>query len=233
MDIPVIMIVSLVSLLLGVINILWGPNILGRRPKVVVLKDPYLDFDLIPERDAVGSVRLTNLKIRAHFKLVRTRGDKDLLVTEAYLRLNEQLHKQFKRYFPPNFPYLRFKIPKPVKLQLNEPCSFEYEIELAGTELGSRLFDLPQEKRKFDEIASKMEEEYEICWKYADGTVGKYKCEPLGGVFNRYWASYNWVFKGWVKWSQKVKRLVGRYPSRSTIRIRVLARLEKESESLL
>lgn len=38
-------------------------------------------------------------------------------------------------------------------------------------------------------------------------------------VRNRYWASYNWVFKGWVGWSKKVKRAVGHYPSRSIIRL--------------
>ena len=46
------------------------------------------------------------------------------------------------------------------------------------------------------------------------------------GAFNRYWTSYNWVFKEWVKWSERVKRLMGRYPSRSIIR--VLARLTEE-----
>ena len=46
------------------------------------------------------------------------------------------------------------------------------------------------------------------------------------GIRNRYWASYNWVFGGWVKWSQKVKRLVGYYPSRSLIT--TLARLGEE-----
>ena len=41
-------------------------------------------------------------------------------------------------------------------------------------------------------------------------------------AFNRYWASYNWVFKGWVGWSKRVKRWVGHYPSRS-----ILTRLAK------
>ena len=42
---------------------------------------------------------------------------------------------------------------------------------------------------------------------------------------NHYHASYNWVFPGWVKWSQTIKRLVGYYPSKSIIR--VLAQLEQ------
>ena len=39
------------------------------------------------------------------------------------------------------------------------------------------------------------------------------------GEFNRYWASYNWVFPGWVSWSQRVKRWVGHYPSKSILRV--------------
>ncbi|MBA7584347.1 hypothetical protein ES708_26300 [subsurface metagenome] len=42
---------------------------------------------------------------------------------------------------------------------------------------------------------------------------------------NRYWASYDWVFRGWVGWSRRVKRAVGRYPSRALLRS--LARLDK------
>lgn len=35
---------------------------------------------------------------------------------------------------------------------------------------------------------------------------------------SRYWASYNWVFKGWVGWSKRVKRAVGHYPSKALLR---------------
>ena len=34
---------------------------------------------------------------------------------------------------------------------------------------------------------------------------------------NRYWMSYNWVFKGWVSWTRRVKRIIGRYPSRGIL----------------
>ncbi|MBA7577037.1 hypothetical protein ES708_18883 [subsurface metagenome] len=37
-------------------------------------------------------------------------------------------------------------------------------------------------------------------------------------AFNRYWASYNWVFAGWVGWSKRVKRAVGAYPSKGLLR---------------
>lgn len=36
-------------------------------------------------------------------------------------------------------------------------------------------------------------------------------------VYNRYWASYNWVFRGWVSWTRAVKRYTQRYPTRSII----------------
>ncbi|MBA7552828.1 hypothetical protein ES705_45404 [subsurface metagenome] len=49
-------------------------------------------------------------------------------------------------------------------------------------------------------------------------------------ALNRYWASYNWVFAGWVGWSQRVKRAVGRYPSRALLRS--LAVLEKVKRRL-
>jgi len=42
---------------------------------------------------------------------------------------------------------------------------------------------------------------------------------------NRYWASYNWVFKGWCGWSKRVKRIVGNYPSKTLLC--GLARLDK------
>lgn len=44
-------------------------------------------------------------------------------------------------------------------------------------------------------------------------------------VLNRYWASYNWVFQGWVGWSKRVKRAVGHYPSKTLLQS--LARLDK------
>ena len=47
---------------------------------------------------------------------------------------------------------------------------------------------------------------------------------------NRYWASYNWVFQGWVGWSRRVKRAVGHYPSRALLRS--LAVLDKVKRRL-
>lgn len=44
-------------------------------------------------------------------------------------------------------------------------------------------------------------------------------------TINRYWASYNWVFSGWVGWSKRVKRVVGEYPSK--LLLCGLARLDK------
>ncbi|MBA7583197.1 hypothetical protein ES708_25138 [subsurface metagenome] len=47
---------------------------------------------------------------------------------------------------------------------------------------------------------------------------------------NRYWASYDWVFRGWVGWSKRVKRAIGRYPSRALLRS--LAVLDKVKRRL-
>lgn len=47
---------------------------------------------------------------------------------------------------------------------------------------------------------------------------------------SRYWASYNWVFQGWVGWSKRVKRAVGHYPSR--VLLRSLAVMDKVSRRL-
>ncbi|MBA7552328.1 hypothetical protein ES705_44886 [subsurface metagenome] len=49
-------------------------------------------------------------------------------------------------------------------------------------------------------------------------------------ALNRYWASYNWVFAGWVGWSRRVKRAVGHYPSRALLRS--LAVLDKVKRRL-
>ena len=48
--------------------------------------------------------------------------------------------------------------------------------------------------------------------------MGHYLAKYIAkSVFNRYWASYGWVFKGWVGWSKRVKRTTGAYPSRELI----------------
>ena len=52
--------------------------------------------------------------------------------------------------------------------------------------------------------------------------LAKYLAEQ---ALNRYWASYNWVFRGWVSWSKRVRRAVGRYPSKALLG--VLSRLDK------
>ena len=49
-------------------------------------------------------------------------------------------------------------------------------------------------------------------------------------AINRYWASYDWVFRGWVGWSKRVKRAVGYYPSRALLRS--LAVLDKVKRRL-
>jgi len=41
--------------------------------------------------------------------------------------------------------------------------------------------------------------------------LGKYLTKE---IYNRYWASYGWVFKGWVGWSHKVRRIYGNFPSK-------------------
>ncbi len=49
-------------------------------------------------------------------------------------------------------------------------------------------------------------------------------------ALNRYWASYNWVFAGWVGWSRRVKCTVGHYPSKGLLRS--LAVLDKVKRRL-
>jgi len=43
------------------------------------------------------------------------------------------------------------------------------------------------------------------------------------GASNRYWVSYNWVFRGWVGWSKWIKRTFGHYPSKTILQ--TLARM--------
>ena len=51
--------------------------------------------------------------------------------------------------------------------------------------------------------------------------LAKYLAED---ACNRYWASYNWVFKGWVGWSKQFRTLTGHYPHQSVLQS--LARLD-------
>ncbi|MBA7535979.1 hypothetical protein ES705_28242 [subsurface metagenome] len=73
-------------------------------------------------------------------------------------------------------------------------------------------------------------------WVRRDGHKVKVWNNPKGGArylakylakeaVNRYWASYNWVFSGWVGWSKRVKRALGHYPSKALLQS--LARLDK------
>lgn len=48
---------------------------------------------------------------------------------------------------------------------------------------------------------------------------------------SRYWASYNWVFQGWVGWSKRVKRAFGHYPARGLLQ--ALARQDKTTRNSL
>ena len=50
-------------------------------------------------------------------------------------------------------------------------------------------------------------------------------------VASRYWASYNWVFSGWVGWSKRVKRAFGHYPSKALLQ--GLARLPNVWDSAI
>ena len=58
----------------------------------------------------------------------------------------------------------------------------------------------------------------------------RYLAKYLAKGVSRYWASYNWVFRGWVGWSKAVRRITGRFPSRSILcqlaRLDVIKRLE-------
>ena len=51
--------------------------------------------------------------------------------------------------------------------------------------------------------------------------LAKYLAEQ---ALSRYWASYGWVFRGWVGWSKRVKRALGHYPSKALLQS--LARLD-------
>jgi len=58
--------------------------------------------------------------------------------------------------------------------------------------------------------------------------LGKYLGKQIR---NRYWCSYDWVFKGWVGWSRKVRQLRGNFPSK-TILV-ALAKLAKDKRKEL
>lgn len=44
--------------------------------------------------------------------------------------------------------------------------------------------------------------------------LSKYLCK---NVYNRFWCSYGWVFKGWLGWSKYIKWQTRGYPSRESI----------------
>jgi hypothetical protein len=50
-------------------------------------------------------------------------------------------------------------------------------------------------------------------------------------VSSRYWASYNWVFQGWVGWSKRVKRAFGHYPAKRLVQ--AMARQDRAARLLL
>ena len=50
-------------------------------------------------------------------------------------------------------------------------------------------------------------------------------------ICNRYWCSYNWVFRGWVSWSRKVRQVRGYFPSKTILAI--LARISDRAKRKL
>lgn len=52
-------------------------------------------------------------------------------------------------------------------------------------------------------------------------------------AFSRYWASLNWVFKGWVGWSRRVKQWTGQFPSQRVLQGLARLRVADRADAML
>ena len=72
-----------ITFILGLFNFLWGGNILSRRGKLIIRK-PTLKTSLVEENN-----RIERIWIQSSFTIVRTRGEQDLYLDSAYLKLSK------------------------------------------------------------------------------------------------------------------------------------------------
>ena len=159
-----------ISLVLGVVNFLWGPAWLSRREKVVI-QEVSMSADV-----AKGGW----LFVTTDFRLVRTRGEHDTYFDSAYLKLNRALCRELDQYFemPPEGqtarwtePFLRIGEPWDGKLKKGEPVDLSISANF-GKRNSLKNAETPKDIR--DKV-KKLQAKYEICWKSGEGKEYHYR----------------------------------------------------------
>ena len=171
-----------ITFVLGLVNFLWGPAILARREKVIIRK-PKLNVS-VEEGDWID--------IRSSFKLVRTRGEQDLYLESAYLRLSKAMCKELEPYCEisskgriywsepsrePGFDkgeHKRLKINEPKEFKIFHGIQFGVFTEPDG-EQSFILTGYRSMLRKLKEKVRKLEPKYEIVWIDAKGRKWRYR----------------------------------------------------------
>lgn len=125
--------------------------------------------------------------------------EKELDINRNFSALVKRLRRHFGR-----FEYIKVKEEKKNRVHIHVVFRGEYMEQAFISDVWSKLHHSPV-----------------IDIRRVRGARGgaRYLAKYLVKGNNRYHASYNWVFPGWVSWSQRVKRWVGHYPSKSILRV--------------
>jgi len=173
----------LISLVLGLINFLWGPAILARREKVTVVNsEVYPEFlskgARVDTRLGMGPLFIKNpaLSIEASCELVLTRGQKEIEVKEVELKFDRVTSDKLKAYFQIPHQNRIYLLGEPTKVNVLLPVKKSVQFS------AERLFDCTEEfQTQYDKMGSgsypefiqplldKLETKYQICWTRYDG----------------------------------------------------------------
>ena len=173
------------TFLLGLFNLLWGGGILSRRDKVKI-REPIIETHLVMYRKD----KKPYLDFLSKFKLVRSKGKRDLYFESAYVQLNKVIISKLESFFvlpgceidgtiAYNGEELGWK--KRVSLKANEPVEFEITGEFIIQD--SLLKILEEEDRERNATRSpeimdnleRLQSKFKILWRDGSGKEWQYR----------------------------------------------------------
>ena len=179
-----------ITLVLGLVNFLWGPAILARREKIAVVRPEVYPEFLPPgtsmRRIGGESIALIHaqLSIEARCELVLIRGEKESEVRDVEVILHEVTCNQLRRYF--NLPRRNRLYLDPIEitdistevvltraiLQPKKPMRFEDKVYLDCTDEFKKEYE-KMGRGSYPEfiqpLLDELETKYQICWTRYDG----------------------------------------------------------------
>ena len=186
-----------ISLILGIINFLWGPAWLTKKEKVQISKTEAQARTF--KQGKAPRQQIYNFGVSADVELVRSKGDKDCYVKEIQVEFNKMLWEELGNYFQmPLEPIIVWagdcvdlgfgEEMKFRQLEINKPEAFYITTGFKPKESLTQLYEqlnsvstnaqLNEEHQNIDRIhgeieslASQLTKQYRIRWTRGDGKV--------------------------------------------------------------